>query len=302
MCEKKPTCILSQVISRDEFHRVLTRVLMIPCTSMEASQLFTWYKKDKDELLSLAEFVHQSMPPEYTRAQWNVQLRRHFGFERVRFSPRRVSRRQGVRGSLECTYGECSMEIQTRLCSSLYEEKKDRPNLRLETRDSRYFSQRTKRGSWRRSNASSSSSSLSKAHRALVRSSSKLTNQLDFERERERERKKNDSVWVLATRGEQFALSTTRATGKRSGEQATAAAVFLLSLSLKSLKWSLFRRTERLVFPFSPCGCAFRDARSDSAQVSRSFQHPIRTYRARVPRCFQSTLSIVHHSSGLVHS
>ena len=54
-------------ISRDEFHHVLTRILMIPCTSMEAGQMFAAYSKADADNLTLEEFVHQSMPPVLSR-------------------------------------------------------------------------------------------------------------------------------------------------------------------------------------------------------------------------------------------
>lgn len=60
-------------ISCDEFHHVLTRILMIPCTSMEAGAMFHSYEKADSDNLTLEEFVHQSMPPEYTVEQWNLR-------------------------------------------------------------------------------------------------------------------------------------------------------------------------------------------------------------------------------------
>ncbi|KAH8069450.1 hypothetical protein JL721_5752 [Aureococcus anophagefferens] len=59
-------------ISRDEFRHVLARILMIPCGADDADAVFATYAKADGANLTLEEFVHQSMPPDYSREQWNV--------------------------------------------------------------------------------------------------------------------------------------------------------------------------------------------------------------------------------------
>ena len=59
-------------ISRDEFRHVLARILMIPCAADDADAVFATYAKADGANLTLEEFVHQSMPPDYSREQWNV--------------------------------------------------------------------------------------------------------------------------------------------------------------------------------------------------------------------------------------